>query len=73
MLGLESIHRVMRRGGNLDYYEDEFLDDDDDKIGVDLGIVGVLLDFTYYANKRPFEYFKTDVEWMVYKSSIWSL
>ena len=68
--GPEPIHRAMRRVGNLDHYEDDFLDDDDDKIGVDLGIAGVPLDFTYHANKRPFEHFKTDVEWMVYKSSI---
>ena len=64
--GPEPIHHAMRRGGNLDHYEDDFLDDDDDKIGVDLGVAGVPLEFTYHANKKPFEHFKTEIEWMVH-------
>lgn len=64
--GPELIHHAMRRGGNLDQYEDDFVDDDDDKMGVDLGVAGVPLEFTYHANKKPFEHFKTEIEWMVH-------
>ena len=64
--GPEPIHHAMRRGGSLDHYEDDFVDDDDDKIGVDLGVAGVPLEFTYHANKKPFEHFKTEIEWMVH-------
>ena len=63
--GPEPIHHAMRRGSNLDEYEEEFVDDEDDKVGVDLGVAGVPLEFTYHANKKPFEHFKTEVEWMV--------
>ena len=65
--GPEPIHDAMRRGGDLDQYEDDFLDDDDDdKMGVDLGVAGVPLEFTYHANKKPIEHFKTEIEWMVH-------
>lgn len=64
--GPEPIHHAMRRGGNLDQYEDDFVDDEDDKVGVDLGVAGVPLEFTYHANKKPFEHFKTEIEWMVH-------
>lgn len=63
--GPEPIHHAMRRG-NLDQYEDDFLDDDDDTVGVDLAVAGVPLEFTYHANKKPFEHFKTEIEWMVH-------
>lgn len=62
----EPIHHAMRRGGNLDQYEDDFVDDEDDQLGVDLGVAGVPLEFTYHANKKPFEHFKTEIEWMVH-------
>ena len=62
----EPIHHAMRRGSNLDEYEEDFVDDEDDKVGVDLGVAGVPLEFTYHANKRPFEHFKTEIEWMVH-------
>lgn len=62
----DPIHHAMRRGGNLDEYEDDFVDDEDDKMGVDLGVAGVPLEFTYHANKKPFEHFKTEIEWMVH-------
>ena len=64
--GSESLEHAMRRNDNLDEYEDDFLDDEDDALGVDLGIAGVPLEFTYHANKKPFEHFKTEVEWMVH-------
>ena len=62
----QPIHHAMRRGSNLDEYEEDFVDDEDDKVGVDLGVAGVPLEFTYHANKRPFEHFKTEIEWMVH-------
>lgn len=64
--GYEPIQYAMRRGGDLDKYEDDFVDDEDDTVGVDLGVAGVPLEFTYHANKKPFEHFKTEVEWMVH-------
>lgn len=64
--GPEPIHHAMRRGGNLDQYEDDFVDDDDDNVGVDLGVAGVPLHLTYHSNKKPFEHFKTEIEWMVH-------
>ena len=62
----DPIHHVTRRRDNLDEYEDDFVDDEDDKVGVDLGVAGVPLEFTYHANKKPFEHFKTEIEWMVH-------
>ena len=62
----QPIHHAMQRGSNLDEYEEDFVDDEDDKVGVDLGVAGVPLEFTYHANKRPFEHFKTEIEWMVH-------
>lgn len=64
--GPEPIHHAMRRGSNLDEYEEDFVDDEEDKLGIDLGVAGVPLEFTYHANKKPFEHFKTEVEWMVH-------
>ena len=62
----QPIHHGLQRGSNLDEYEEDFVDDEDDKVGVDLGVAGVPLEFTYHANKRPFEHFKTEIEWMVH-------
>ena len=62
----QPIHHAMRRGSNLDEYEEDFVDDEDDNVGVDLGVAGVPLEFTYHANKKPFEHFKTEIEWMVH-------
>ena len=57
----------MRRNDNLDEYEDDFVvHEGDDAVGVDLGRAGVPLEFTYHANKKPFDHFKTEVEWMVH-------
>ena len=62
----ESVDYAMHRIENLDEYEDEFVDDEDDTLGVDLGVAGVPLEYTYHANKKPFDHFKTEVEWMVH-------
>ena len=52
---------------NLDEYEEDFISDNgDEAIGVDLARGGVPLEFTRYANLKPFEYFKYVVEWMVH-------
>ncbi len=47
-------------------FEEDFLASEDENVGVDLGRAGVPLEFTYHANKKPFEYFKTEIEWMVH-------
>ena len=62
----QPVHHALQRASNLDEYEDDFVDDEDDKVGVDLGVAGVPLEFTYHANKRPFEHFKAEIEWMVH-------
>ena len=54
------------RGDNLDEYEEDFIDNEDELIGVDLGVAGVPLKFTYHANKKPLEHFKAEIEWMVH-------
>lgn len=64
--GLETIEQAMGRRENLNEYEDDFVDDEEDAIGVDLGVAGVPLKYTYHANKKPFEHFKTEIEWMVH-------
>lgn len=54
-------------GENLDQYEEDFLDDDaNGELGVDTAEAGVPLHLTRYANLKPFEYFKDEVEWMVH-------
>ena len=56
----------MHQDQELDEDEDDFLDDENDTVGVDLGMAGVPLEFTYHINKKPFEHFKTEIEWMVH-------
>ncbi|KAL9635213.1 MAG: hypothetical protein Q9164_003608, partial [Protoblastenia rupestris] len=52
---------------DLDQYEEDFLDDEGDQIiGVDLARGGVPLRMTHYANMKPFEYFKYEIEWMIH-------
>ena len=52
---------------NLDQYEEDFLDDDaNGELGVDTAEAGVPLHLTRYANLKPFEYFKYEVEWMIH-------
>ena len=59
---------VYDQPSNLDEYEADFIDEDgeDDIIGVDLARGGVPLELTGFANLKPFEYFKYEVEWMVH-------
>ena len=64
----EVSHEPLRgTGENLDKYEEDFLDDDaNGELGVDTAEAGVPLHLTRYANLKPFEYFKYEVEWMVH-------
>ena len=54
------------RHGNLDEYEEDFVTDDDDTLGAPVGLDEMPLEFTMHAKKKPFEYFKDVVEWMVH-------
>ena len=68
--GPEPIHHAMRRGGDLDEYEEDFVDDDDDKLGVEMDAEAlrrsIPIEFTRHANKKTIEHFKDEVEWMVH-------
>jgi hypothetical protein len=66
----EAIHHAMRRGSNLDEYEEDFVDDDDDTLGVEMDGEAlrraIPIEFTHHANKKTIEHFKDEVEWMVH-------
>ena len=66
----EDIHHAMRRGSNLDEYEEDFLDDDDVTLGVEMDGEAlrraIPIEFTHHANKKTIEHFKDEVEWMVH-------
>ena len=68
--GPEPIHHAMRRGGDLDEYEEDFVDDDDDVLGVEMDAEAlrrtIPIEFTRHANKKTIEHFKDEVEWMVH-------
>lgn len=66
--GPEVSHEPLQRSSeNIDEYEDDFLDDDaNGELGVDIVEAGLPLYLTRYANLKPFEYFKYEVEWMVH-------
>lgn len=63
---VETIQEAIRRGDDLDQYEEDFVDDENETIGVDLGRAGVPLEFTYHANKKTIDHFTTELEWMVH-------
>ena len=62
----ESYGNDIGRGNNLDEYEEDFVDDDNETLGVDLGRAGVPLELTYHANKKTVDHFATEIEWMVH-------
>ncbi|KAL2048305.1 hypothetical protein N7G274_000216 [Stereocaulon virgatum] len=66
----EAIHHAMRRRSNLDEYEEDFVDDDDDTLGVEMDGEdlrrAIPIEFTHHANKKTIEHFKDEVEWMVH-------
>lgn len=68
--GPEPIHHAMRRGGDLDEYEEDFVDDDDEALGVAMDAEAlrrtIPIEFTRHANKKTIEHFKDEVEWMVH-------
>lgn len=57
---------IFSRFDSRDEYEEDFVDDEDAILGVDLGRAGVPLKFTYHANKKPIDYFQNEIEWMVH-------
>lgn len=63
--GTEAVRQSLL--SNVDEYEDDFVDDnEDDTLGAPHGLEEIPLEFTSYASKKPFEYFKITVEWMVH-------
>ena len=53
--------------GEDDEYEADFVvDDGSETVGVDLVRGGVPLELTSFANMKPYEYFKYEVEWMIH-------
>lgn len=52
---------------NTDEYEEDFVDDDDDgNLGAPHGLDEIPLQFTSRASKKPIDYFRDTVEWMVH-------
>lgn len=66
--GTEAVRQSLL--ANVDEYEEDFVDDDDDEedgnLGAPLGLEEIPLEFTSYAFKKPIEYFKIAVQWMVH-------
>ena len=52
---------------NLDEYEEDFVDDDEDTVGIPVGLEEIPLEFTRHAHKKAKAHFKDAVEWMVHK------
>ncbi|KAL8644526.1 MAG: hypothetical protein Q9210_007209 [Variospora velana] len=54
--------------GNLDEYEQDFVDDDNDSdtLGAPPDLSSIPLEFTRHAHKKPIAHFKDVVEWMVH-------
>ena len=58
---------LVRRGENLDQYEEDFvIEDGDELLGVPDEYSEMPLEFTRHAHKKPIEHFKDVVEWMVH-------
>ena len=51
---------------NPDEYESDFVEEDDNKLGINLATAGVPLHLTNFANQKPIDYFRQVVEWMVH-------
>ena len=66
----EPMHHVMRRGVDLDEYEDDFVDDDDEALGVEVDVEAlrriIPIEYTHHVNKKTIEHFKDEIEWMVH-------
>lgn len=63
--GTEAVRQSLHT--NTDEYEEDFVDDDDDgNLGAPHGLDEIPLQFTSRASKKPIDYFKDTVEWMVH-------
>lgn len=64
--GTEAVRQSLL--GDIDEYEKDFVDDADadGTLGAPYGLEEIPLEFTSYASKKPIEYFKIAVEWMVH-------
>ncbi|MCJ1461927.1 hypothetical protein MMC07_000527 [Pseudocyphellaria aurata] len=64
--GTEAVRRSLLT--NVDEYEKDFVDDDDvdGNLGAPHALEAIPLEFTSYASKKPIEYFKIAVQWMVH-------
>lgn len=63
--GTEAVRQSLL--ANVDEYEEDFVDDDEDgTLGAPDGLGEIPLEFTSYASKKPIEYFKIAVQWMVH-------
>lgn len=64
--GTEAVRRSLF--ANPDEYDEDFVDDEDEDgtLGAPHGLKDIPLEFTSYASKKPIEYFKIAVEWMVH-------
>ena len=51
----------------MDEYEEDFVDDEEDTVGIPVGLEEIPLEFTRHAHKKAKEHFKDAVEWMVHK------
>ncbi|KAL4978324.1 hypothetical protein BDW66DRAFT_149160 [Aspergillus desertorum] len=51
---------------DLDRYEDDFVLEDDDKLGVPTGLEDMPIEFSRHAYKQLKDYFQDAVEWMVH-------
>ena len=63
--GNEAIRQSLR--ADVDDYDEDFVTDDDEApVGAPTGLEEMPLQFTRHASKKPKEYFKDVVEWMVH-------
>ena len=64
--GTEAVRKSLYT--NADEYEEDFVDDEDvdGTLGAPIGLEEIPIEFTAYASKKPVEYFKIAVEWMVH-------
>lgn len=63
--GTEAVRQSLHT--NTDEYEEDFVDDDDDgNLGAPHGLDEIPLQFTSRASKKPIDYFRDTVEWMIH-------
>lgn len=63
----EVLCRASDRERGSDEYESDFIEDDEDgEIGIDLSKAGIPLHLTGHASRKPFDYFKIEIDWMIH-------